>query len=96
MADYIGSVKVPDTFIAKNSSFVYVSSNKSKIQIKLNLALSEIKKYFDARRTLYNKIIKNQNEYNLGKLPRSGSKVFNHTDIRFTKKQISNSDPMKK
>ena len=54
-------MKIPDTFIAHSSSIAYMSSHKNQIKIKPNVALSEIKKYFDARRVQYNKIIKNQN-----------------------------------
>lgn len=61
MTEYFGNLKIPDTFIAHNSSIAYISSHKTQIKVKPNVAISEIKKYFDSRRAQYNKILKNQN-----------------------------------
>ena len=60
------------------------------------MTLSELKKYFDVRKIQYNKIIKGQNEFNFGKLQRNNSKSLNLSDIRLTKRQTTNQDPLKK
>ncbi len=60
------------------------------------MTLNELKKYFDARKIQYNKLIKGQTEFNFGKLQRNNSKSLNLSDIRSTKKQTTNQDPSKK
>jgi hypothetical protein len=41
MADYVGTTKVPDTFIAESLSIVHISNlNRFKIKTKPNLPLS--------------------------------------------------------
>jgi len=41
MADYTGTIKIPDTFIAESSSIVHISNlNKFRLKTKPNLPLS--------------------------------------------------------
>jgi hypothetical protein len=97
MSDFIGTLKIPDTFIAESSTFAFMSNqNKCRIKIKPNITLAELKKYFDARRIHYNKIIKTQNEFTFGKIQRNNSKSFSISDARFTRRQTTNNDLIKK
>jgi len=89
MTDFIGSVKIPDTFVAESSSLAYVSNTKGKIKIKPNVPLTELKKYFDARKLQYSKIVKSQNFATFGKSQKNLSKLYNlpslpNNDTRFS------------
>lgn len=64
----------------------YISSHKNQIKIKPNVAISEIKKYFDSRRVQYNKIIKSQNNDSNSKR-QNVSKFYNSSEFRSSKKQ---------
>ena len=72
------------------------NQNKCRIKLKPNVTLAEIKKYFDARRVQYNKIIKAQNEFNFGKIQRNNSKSFNLSDARLTRRSTTNNTEVKK
>jgi hypothetical protein len=59
LIDFVGNLKIPDTFSIENST-LYFNNQKNRIKSKDNLMPADVKKLFDTRKTYYQKILKEQ------------------------------------